>query len=174
MSDDLVKRLRVGSIWGQSVQGILTNWGLERQEAADRIEQLVATNEELEEKILSATMDGYDMAKHEYRDRIEELVATNEELEAKLATCKKYKAAYAECDKIATQAVRDLEAKLAEVGEMKRLLAMDKINLRGELAWVEAKLAKAMQIVEAYGEDEGYVPLRVVSLYEELSGPLKG
>ena len=35
-----------------------------------------------------------------------------EELEAKLATCEKYKAAYAECDKIATQAVRDLEAKL--------------------------------------------------------------
>ena len=69
--------------------------------ALDRIE-------ELEEKILSATMDGYDMAKHEYRDRIEEL-----------------------------------EVKLAEVGEMKRLLAMDKINLRGELAWVEGKLAKA-------------------------------
>ena len=85
MSDDLVKQLRVGSIWGQSVQGTLTNWRLERQEAADRIEQLVATNEELEEKILSATMDGYDMAKHEYRDRIEQLVATNEELEVKLA-----------------------------------------------------------------------------------------
>jgi phage baseplate assembly protein W len=33
---------------------------------ADRIK-------ELEEKLLSATMDGYDMAKHEYRDRIEEL-----------------------------------------------------------------------------------------------------
>ena len=31
--------------------------------------------EELEEKLLSATMDGQDMAKHEYRDRIEELEA---------------------------------------------------------------------------------------------------
>jgi hypothetical protein len=38
------------------------------QAAAARIE-------ELEEKILSATMDGYDMAKHEYRDRIKELEA---------------------------------------------------------------------------------------------------
>jgi len=35
-----------------------------------------------------------------------------EELEAKLATCEKYKAAYAECDRIGTQAVRDLEDKL--------------------------------------------------------------
>ena len=35
---------------------------------ADRIE-------ELEAHLLSATMDGYDMAKHEYRDRIEELEA---------------------------------------------------------------------------------------------------
>jgi len=36
-----------------------------------------------------------------------------------------------------------LAAKLAEVEEMKRLLAMDKINLRGELAWVQGKLAAA-------------------------------
>jgi hypothetical protein len=40
--------------------------GTRKYVAADRIE-------ELEEKLLSATMDGYDMAKHEYRDRIEEL-----------------------------------------------------------------------------------------------------
>jgi hypothetical protein len=37
-----------------------------------------------------------------------------EELTAKLATCEKYRDAYAECDSIGTQAVRDLEAKLAE------------------------------------------------------------
>jgi len=42
---------------------------------SDRIEELVAINEELKEKLLSATMDGYDMAKHEYRDRIEKLEA---------------------------------------------------------------------------------------------------
>ena len=37
-----------------------------------------------------------------------------EELEAKLTTCEKYRDAYAECDRIGTQAVRDLEAKLAK------------------------------------------------------------
>lgn len=37
-----------------------------------------------------------------------------EELEAKLATCEKYRDAYAECDRIGTQVVRDLEAKLAK------------------------------------------------------------
>jgi hypothetical protein len=37
-----------------------------------------------------------------------------EALEAKLATCEKYRDAYAECDRIGTQAVRDLEAKLAK------------------------------------------------------------
>jgi chromosome segregation ATPase len=36
-----------------------------------------------------------------------------------------------------------LAVKLAEVEEMKRLLAMDKINLRGELAGVQGKLAAA-------------------------------
>ena len=40
-----------------------------------------------------------------------------EELESKLATCKKYRDAYAECDRIATQAVRDLEVKLAKAVE---------------------------------------------------------
>lgn len=40
-----------------------------------------------------------------------------EELEAKLATCEKYRAAYAERDRIGTQAVRELEAKLAKAVE---------------------------------------------------------
>jgi uncharacterized coiled-coil protein SlyX len=42
MSDDLVKRLCLDSVFGQSVQDILTNWRLERQEAAARIEELEA------------------------------------------------------------------------------------------------------------------------------------
>ena len=41
-------------------------------------------------------------------DRIEDLIA-------ELSTCEKYRDAYAECDRIGTQAVRDLEAKLAKV-----------------------------------------------------------
>jgi hypothetical protein len=46
----------------------------------------------------------------EAADRIEALTA-------KLATCEKYRDAYAECDRIGTQAVRDLEAKLAKAVE---------------------------------------------------------
>ena len=53
----------------------------------------------------------------EAADRIEELSNCVAVLEAKLATCEKYKAAYAECDRIGTQAVRDLEAKLAKAVE---------------------------------------------------------
>jgi len=41
-----------------------------------------------------------------------------------------------------------LAAKLAEVEEMKRLLAMDKINLRGELAGVQGKLAAANDLLD--------------------------
>ena len=40
-----------------------------------------------------------------------------ERLSDKLATCEKYRHAYAECDRIGTQAVRDLEAKLAKAVE---------------------------------------------------------
>ena len=47
-----------------------------------------------------------------------------EELETKLATCEKYRDAYAECDRIGTQAVRDLEAKLASVIAAYRIEAM--------------------------------------------------
>jgi hypothetical protein len=46
----------------------------------------------------------------EAADRIEALTA-------KLATCEKYRDAYAECDRIGAQAVRDLEAKLAKAVE---------------------------------------------------------
>ena len=35
-----------------------------------------------------------------------------EELEERLATCEKYRDAYAECDRIAPEVVRDLEARL--------------------------------------------------------------
>ena len=40
-----------------------------------------------------------------------------ERLSDKLATCEKYRDAYAECDRIGTQTVRDLEAKLAKAVE---------------------------------------------------------
>jgi chromosome segregation ATPase len=51
----------------------------------------------------------------------------HDEVEAKLATCEKYRDAYAECDRIGTQAVRDLEAKLAEC-EARLGKAVDGLN----------------------------------------------
>lgn len=49
-----------------------------------------------------------------WEDRHREQLAFIKELATKLATCEKYRDAYAEMDRIGTQAVRDLEAKLAE------------------------------------------------------------
>jgi hypothetical protein len=51
---------------------------------------------------------------------MKEAAAAIEALEAKLATCEKYRDAYAEMDRIGTQAVRDLEAKLAKAVEALR------------------------------------------------------
>jgi hypothetical protein len=47
-------------------------------------------------------------------DRIVAAEARIEALTEQLATCEKYRDAYVEMDRIGTQAVRDLEAKLAE------------------------------------------------------------
>jgi hypothetical protein len=59
--------------------------------------------------------------------------------------------------------------------QLKGILSQDIIvQQQAHIKKLEAKLAKAMQIIKAYEEDEGYVPRRVVSLYEELSGPMKG
>ena len=52
-----------------------------------------------------------------------------EALTAKLATCEKYRDAYAECDRIGTQTVRDLEAKLAKAVE-----ALEEISGNGNAA----------------------------------------
>ena len=69
-----------------------------------------------------------------------------EELEAKLATCEKYKAAYTECDRIGTQAVRDLEAKLASVIAAYRIEAMRREDYSHE--------AFDQHIAELKGQDD--------------------
>jgi len=63
-----------------------------------------------------------------------------EELEAELATCEKYRDAYDKMGRIGTEAYRDLEA----------------------------KLAKAKIIIDAYGDDQSYIPKRVVGIYREV------
>ena len=50
-----------------------------------------------------------------------------EALEAKLATCEKYRDAYDEMGRIGTQAVRDLEAKLAKAVEGQKVNALEQI-----------------------------------------------
>ena len=57
-------------------------------------------------------------------DHMDMLFDRIEDLEAKLAACEKYRDAYAKCDRIATQTVRGLEAKLVET----ICLARDVIN----------------------------------------------
>ena len=44
--------------------------------------------------------------------------SVSDRLAEQLATCEKYRDAYAECDRIGTQAVRGLEAKLAKTVEL--------------------------------------------------------
>jgi chromosome segregation ATPase len=91
-----------------------------RDLAADRIEalteQLAAARQdakfaedELEMQEQEACMMENDYIK---------LEKERDALEAKLATCEKYRDAYAEMGRIGTQAVRDLEAKLAKTMEL--------------------------------------------------------
>ena len=85
---ELIARLRDAPADGLGTENLCL-------EAADRIEALT-------EQLAAAQHDA------------KEAEAYAEELEAKLATCEKYRDAYAEFDRIGTQAVRDLEAKLAK------------------------------------------------------------
>lgn len=94
--------------------------------------------------------------------------ARMKELEAKLATCEKYKAAYAECDRIGTQAVRELEAENKRLNEQmdvieemgtESLNALPDCLMRLAPALVEndelkAKLAKAVEGLERIGSGE--------------------
>jgi hypothetical protein len=79
-----------------------------------------------------------------------------EALTAELATCEKYRDAYAECDRIGTQAVRDLEAKLAKAVEALRdaVDAWDNHNKTGDMMqghWVTDARAT---LAEIEGEKE--------------------
>jgi hypothetical protein len=66
-----------------------------------------------------------------------------EELEAKLATCEKYRNAYAECDRIGTQAVRDLEAKLAKAVAFIEFLDENYRHVWGETARLKIRTLHA-------------------------------
>jgi septal ring factor EnvC (AmiA/AmiB activator) len=93
---------------------------------ADRIEALTAERDEALNQLDSArhSVDVLEkrvaFVEEERRKTFQALLKVtkiHDEVEAKLATCEKYRDAYAECDSIGTQAVRDLEAKLAKAVE---------------------------------------------------------
>ena len=127
--EELIARLRDAPADGLGTENLCL-------EAADRIEAL---NEQL-----SAAQDD---AK-EAEDYAEELEADRKktyeallkvsrihgEVEAKLATCEKYRNAYDEMGRIGTQAVRDLEAKLAKAADVIdwALSAWDDHNKHGD------------------------------------------
>ena len=115
---------------------------------------------------------------NEAADRIEALQkalkdqsSVSDRLAEQLATCEKYRDAYAECDRIGTQAVRDLEDKLAlmvfERDEVimferdeawKRAAHAEKMWGEAEvkLAECEARLRKAAEALGFYADANNY------------------
>ena len=68
------------------------------------------------------------------RDRIEADAARIAELDAQLVTCRKYRDAYAECDRVGTQALRAAEArvKVLEAAMDKMLFWLDEFSQQVE------------------------------------------
>jgi chromosome segregation ATPase len=96
--------------------------GLERDLKTCRMAQVVMDNTVAE---LERERDRqYDENVHRIAEEAK-AEARAEAAEAKLATCEKYRDAYAECDRIGTQAVRDLETKLAKALEALRKIAAE-------------------------------------------------
>ena len=68
---------------------------------------------------------------------------------AKLATCEKYRDAYAECDRIGTQAVRELEAKLAKAVE----IALEECPFRwGTGSWMDWRSERRSTLAALKGD----------------------
>jgi len=63
-----------------------------------------------------------------------------------------------------------MSALWAKEAAEKNVLAGRCENLEAKLSESEALLAKAMEIIEAYVEDEGYIPRRVADIHDELKG----
>ena len=102
-------------------------FGHDRAEAADRIEalteQLAAAQHDAKEA--EAYAEEVEADRKKTYEALLKVSRIHGEVEAKLATCEKYRDAYAECDRIGTQAVRDLEAKLAKAVEALWLIVVD-------------------------------------------------
>jgi phage shock protein A len=118
MSDEeLIARLRDWPYQGETMANA----------AADRIENLTehlaatrghAKEAEAYAEELEKERDDYALKLMQAYNTYTEMHLDIERLSDKLATCEKYRDAYAGCDRIGTQAVRDLEAKLAKAVEL--------------------------------------------------------
>lgn len=112
--EELIARLREGATWDDDVA------------AADRIEalteQLAAARDDAKEaedyaEELERERDDYALKLMRAINTYTDMHLDIERLSDKLATCEKYRDAYAECDRNGTQTVRGLEAKLAKAVE---------------------------------------------------------
>jgi len=115
---------------------------------ADRVEALIAERDDYAHKLMQAN------------NTYTEMHLEIERLSDKLATCEKHRDAYAECDRIGTQAVRDLEAKLAECEARlsKAVGALEEIagdgNAAGSNPQIKADIASATLAELTGGKDE--------------------
>jgi hypothetical protein len=118
-------------------------------EAADRIEalteQLAAAHQDAKEA--EAYAEEVEADRKKTYEALLKVSRIHGEVEAKLATCERHRDAYAEMDRIGTQAVRDLEAKLAIM--MTERDEAWKRAAHAEKMWggAEVKLAKAVKTV---------------------------
>jgi hypothetical protein len=101
-------------------------FGHDRAEAAARIEalteQLTAARQDAKEA--EAYAEEVEADRKKTYEALLKVSRIHGEVEAKLATCERHRDAYAECDRIGTQAVRDLEAKLAKALVINSLLTV--------------------------------------------------
>jgi hypothetical protein len=142
--EELVKRLRS---WAKDIQAGSTAiyaMDLDLKNAATSIEALTAERDEALNQLDSARHSVDVLEKRvafvegERRKTFQALLKVtkiHDEVGAKLATCEKYRDAYAECDRIGTQAVRDLEVGLAKTQDV---IAWDRLLdlLPGWIEWV--------------------------------------
>ena len=146
--------------------------------------------------------EGLALELHEAKGRIKALQkalkdqsSVSDRLAEQLATCEKYRDAYAECDRIGTQAVRDLEDKLAlmvfERDEVIKFERDEVIKFERDEAWkraahsekmwgeAEVKLAKTVealrQIADPISLAQGNVNAEIAhATIEEISSHNKG
>ena len=161
MSDEeLVKRLRSCAFTGVSNQQVVYVDKSALEQAAAAIEALTAERDEALNQLDSARHSVDVLEKRvafvegERRKTFQALLKVtkiHDDVEAKLATCEKYRDAYAECDRIGTQAVRDLENKLTKAHEKE--IAVWSENYAAMERKLEAARADTKKAVEALRGD---------------------